>query len=236
MAMRVAARSGTLVLAVAAFAAAMAASPPIGNVEAGRLKAEAERCHECHGAQGQGDGHTNADARFAKLAGQHASYLLMQLQRYRSGQRKHDVMQLNTRDLDDQDLRDLSAYYASLAPMRAEQTAGDPAPARRLFSEGDATRGITACATCHGPGGAGTAPVQPQVPLLAGQDPRYLELQLHDWRSSWRTESTPGLMNQVTRHLTDAEIKGLASYLSGQSISGQSIEALRADAQKQNGP
>lgn len=188
-----------------------------GNAEAGREKADAERCNECHGAQGQGDGHTNPEVRFPKLAGQQAAYVFAQLQRYRNGQRKHEVMKLNTRDLSDDDLHDLAAFYAALPPMRAQPARGDIGAADTLFAQGDAARGVIACITCHGPGGRGLMPAQPQIPRLAGQDPHYLELQLQDWRSAWRTEPAGGVMNQVARKLTDTEIKALAIYLASQS-------------------
>lgn len=207
---------GALFACVFATSSALAAP---GSIEAGGAKAEAERCNECHGAQGQGDGHTNPEVRFPKLAGQHASYLVTQLQRYRSGQRKHEVMKLNTRDLSDDDLRDLAAFYASLPPMRAQPARADTSSAAALYTQGDAARGVIACISCHGPAGRGLAPGQPQFPVLAGQDTHYLELQLQDWRSAWRTEPPGGTMNQIARRLTDAEIKALAGYLASQSPS-----------------
>lgn len=196
---------------------AVAASLPPGDAQAGRIKAESERCNECHGAQGQGDGHPGTEVRFAKLAGQHAPYLLAQLKHYRSGQRRHEVMKLNTRDLADEDLHDLAAYYATLPPMRGEPAKDDHDATPTLYTQGDARRGIIACSVCHGPEGRGATPLQPQVPLLAGQDLRYLELQLQDWRSGWRTDPTSSVMNQTARQLTDAEIKSLAVYLASRS-------------------
>jgi cytochrome c553 len=171
-----------------------------GDADAGRTKAEAERCMECHGAEGQGDG--QAKVRFAKLAGQRADYLLQQLKSYRSGARRHDVMRLNTQHLDDADLLDLAAYFASRAPMRGEGV-GDHAAGRALFMQ--------ACSSCHGAAGqGGDAP----APRLAGQDARYLEQQLLDWRSAWRTGA---VMNQVAKVLSDAEIRALVAYLSTQA-------------------
>lgn len=204
---------GVLLATVVATHTTMAAA---GNIDAGREKADAERCNECHGAQGQGDGHTNPEVRFPKLAGQHAPYLFTQLQRYRSGQRKHEVMKLNTRDLSDDDLRDLATFYASLPPMRAQPVRTDTTAGASLYAQGDANRGVVACISCHGPGGRGLTPAPPQFPLLAGQDVHYLELQLKDWRSAWRTEPAGGAMNQITRRLTDTEIKALADYLASQ--------------------
>jgi cytochrome c553 len=169
-----------------------------GDPVAGRSKAEAERCFECHGAEGQGDG--QAGAHFPRLAGQRAAYLVAQLKSYRSGARKSDVMRLNTQHLDDADLYDIAAWFESRAPMRGGGRGNDAGHA--LFMQ--------ACASCHGEGGRGG--VQ-DTPNLAGQDARYLEQQLLDWRSAWRVAP---VMNQATKALSDAEIRALAAYLSSQ--------------------
>lgn len=181
---------------------------PVGDPVAGRAKAEAERCVECHGPQGQGDGHTNPEVRFAKLAGQHADYLARQLRDYRSGARRHDVMRINAQRLEEADIRDLAAFFAAQPPMQGDG-GGEHTTAALLYRQGDTGRGIVACAACHGD--EGRAPLT--APRLAGQDARYLAQQLTDWRSGWRTEATPGAMNAATRALTDAEIHALSSYL-----------------------
>jgi cytochrome c553 len=51
--------------------------------------------------------------------------------------------------------------------------------------------------------------------MLAGQDARYLEQQLLDWRNGWRKDATGSVMNQVTKALSDREIQELAGYLAG---------------------
>ena len=78
--------------AVAAKSAAPAAPlPPAwrGDPVVGREKADAERCIECHGIDGQGQGHSNGpEGKFARLAGQDIAYFLKQIQDFRSGARK----------------------------------------------------------------------------------------------------------------------------------------------------
>jgi len=178
--------------------------------QAGALKADAERCIECHGVEGQGDGHGAAShVRFAKLAGQRADYLLQQLMAFRGGTRRSDVMRLNVRHLNDADLRDLAAYYATRAPMRAESQA-TPAPAPALYLQGDTTRRITACVSCHNA-------QADSVPRIAGQDERYLTQQLEDYRSGWRKAPAASVMNEASRDLSDADIRALAAYLASQS-------------------
>lgn len=175
-----------------------------GNVDAGRIKSESERCQECHGADGLGNGE---DGKFARLAGQYPAYIVKQLNDFRSGARKHDYMMIMAKSLDEADIADIAAYYGGLPAMRSETkpaTPTDKAAAQRLFA---------ACAACHGAQGKGNG--NAGFPVIAGQDAKYLRNQLLAWRSGERRNSPGGAMNDATKHLTDAEIDVLAHYLSG---------------------
>lgn len=200
-------------------AAAAATGNPVrpGDPVQGQAKADAERCIECHGSEGQGAGHANgAEGKFPKLAGQHPGYLLKQLDDFRSARRKHDVMGLMARSVEAEDLRDIVAFFAT-RPRAGGDGRGERAEARALFLQGDAARSLAACAGCHGnsaQGSAGTGGAAP-VPALAGQEYLYLERQLLDWRSGWRSNGPDGAMNQVARLLTETEISHLAAFLSG---------------------
>ena len=207
-------------LAGRAAAAPVAAAVPIfgGDAQAGRLKSEAERCQECHGADGQGAGHPNGpEGKFAKLAGQHPAYILKQIRDFRSGARKHDFMQMMARSLDDADVADIAAYFGSLPPMHGEGR--DRPRGQALYERGDAARGIPACVACHGPQGRGRqVDGRPDglMPVIGGQEWRYLEKQLQDWRSGFRRNSADGAMSQAIQALDDADIQALADYLSEQ--------------------
>jgi cytochrome c553 len=172
-----------------------------GNVEAGRIKSESERCQECHGADGNGNGE---DGKFARLAGQYPAYIVKQLQDFRSGARKHDYMMVMARSLEEADIADIAAYYGGLPTMRGEAAQVDTAVAQRVFA---------ACAACHGARGKGTG--NAAFPVIGGQDVKYLRTQLQAWRSGERRNSPGGAMNEATKGLTDAEIDILAHYLSG---------------------
>lgn len=172
-----------------------------GDVEAGRIKSESERCQECHGADGNGNG---LDGKFARLAGQYPAYIVKQLQDFRSGARKHDFMMIMARSLEEEDIADIAAYYGGLPAMRGEATQADTVTAQRLFAT---------CAACHGADGKGTG--NAAFPVIGGQDAKYLRNQLLAWRSAERRNSPGGAMNEATKHLTDAEIDVLAHYLSG---------------------
>lgn len=173
-----------------------------GNVEAGRIKSESERCQECHGADGNGNGN-GQDGKFARLAGQYPAYIVKQLQDFRSGARKHDTMMIMARSLEEADLADIAAYYGGLPGMRGETAPADAA-GQWLFA---------ACAACHGAQGKGNG--NAAFPVIGGQDVKYLRDQLLAWRSGERRNSPGGAMNDATKGLTDAEIDELAHYLSG---------------------
>jgi cytochrome c553 len=187
--------------ACACLALALPLAASAGNVEAGRIKSESERCQECHGADGMGNGE---DGKFARLAGQYPAYIVKQLQDFRSGARKHDFMMIMAKSLEEADIADIAAYYGSLPAMRGEAGHADTEAGRRLFG---------VCAACHGSDGKGSG--NAAFPVIGGQDVKYLRNQLLAWRSGERRNSPGGAMNEATKSLTDAEIDVLAHYLSG---------------------
>jgi cytochrome c553 len=73
----------------------------------GRAKAQA--CAACHGMDGIS---TQPDS--PNLAGQPAFYLSTQLKHYRSGERKHEVMGVMAKTLNDEDIEALSQWFASI--------------------------------------------------------------------------------------------------------------------------
>lgn len=207
--------SGRVAAGKAARTPVAPAPVPHGDVARGRELIDSERCLECHGVDGQGAGHPNGpEGKFAKLAGQYPAYVLKQMQDFRSGARKHDQMAIMARSVSDEDVRDIAAYFASMPAMKGEAVAPN-AVGQRLYEQGDASRGVAACASCHGPQGRGLS-AQPLAPVIGGQEWRYLDKQLRDWRSGDRRNAPDGVMNQALKGLTDAEIESLASYLAAQ--------------------
>jgi cytochrome c553 len=185
-----------------------------GNAAAGLDKSESERCQECHGADGNGAGHSNGpEGKFAKLAGQFPEYIVKQIADFRSGARQHDFMTMMAKSLDDGDVADIAAYFGSLPRMSGDGS-GSSEVAARLFTQGDAQRGIAACASCHGERGRGLGTAG-SAPVIGGQEYRYLDKQLREWRSGERRNSPGGVMSQVTKNLTDAEVEALTLYISG---------------------
>jgi cytochrome c553 len=155
-----------------------------GDPVQGQAKADAERCIECHGALGQGAGHSSgAEGQFPRLAGQHPRYLLKQLADFRSGRRPHDVMAIMASSVDVDDLRDIVAFFASRPRHGGDGSGGRP-HAQSLFLYGDAARGLAACAACHGAARRSVTPAprpRPRYPRWQGRN-----------ISTWNVNSLPG--------------------------------------------
>ena len=67
-----------------------------------------------------------------------------------------------------------------------------------------------ACAACHGPNGNST---QPQFPVLAGQNSRYLYLELRDFQEGRRSDP---LMTPMAAGLSRDEMREMADWFSKQ--------------------
>ncbi|WP_395057147.1 c-type cytochrome [Polaromonas sp.] len=91
-----------VILATGVGSGAQARDPVAGKAKAGM-------CATCHGPLGLSQ-LPNAP----HLAGQPAIYLVEQLKNYRSGKRQNDVMSVIAKPLTDQEIDDLSAWYASI--------------------------------------------------------------------------------------------------------------------------
>ena len=174
-----------------------------GNASAGA--AIAQTCNNCHGPAG-----TSEDAIIPNLAGQSAASIYKQLEDFRSGRRNADVMGVFVSPLSEQNLLDLSAYYASLPnPITKTPVTSTNDVAYRLIEVGDPLRGIAPCGSCHGPVG-----VTPGAPELRRQQRAYLEQQMQSFKSAIRQNDISKQMRSVASRLTSEEIAMLAAYYS----------------------
>src|ERR1700704_4755612 len=90
------------------------------DVVAGKAKA-AEVCGACHGENG-----ISQTENIPSLAGQLDQYVQWQLVYFRAGSRKNEQMQTVVEQLNNDDIRNLGAYFASLAPPKAAQPDATP--------------------------------------------------------------------------------------------------------------
>lgn len=90
-----------------------ALSPEQKLIDTGRRQARS--CFGCHGPQGRS--RVNS---YPSLAGLSREYLSEQLHAFRSGERENPMMSSIARNLDDQSIEALSAYFASV-PESADE-------------------------------------------------------------------------------------------------------------------
>jgi cytochrome c553 len=81
-----------------------------GDPEVGKLKSYT--CTGCHGIPGYNNVYPTY--RVPKIGGQNYEYMILALKAYRDGDREHSTMQLQANSLSEQDIKDVSAYFASL--------------------------------------------------------------------------------------------------------------------------
>ena len=166
-------------------------------------------CFQCHGQDGEGD----AAAAFPRLSGQSYGYLVKSLKDYASGARQNEIMSPIAEALSEQEMRDVSAYYAGLeaevAPLQPAADAEALQYGAALAAIGSAELGIQGCLNCHGPDGAGLGHT---YPYLAGQHATYTEAQLRAWQEGTRTGDPLGIMAEIAVRMTEREIAAVAAY------------------------
>jgi cytochrome c553 len=151
-----------------------------------------------------------------KLAGQHQDYLARQVTLIKSGARPVPEMVGIVAMLSDQDIADISAWFASQQMSAGVAKEEDVVAGQRLWRAGDAKSGVPACSACHGPAGEGNPPAG--YPALAGQQEVYVASMLKRFRAgeNWGSkDASSQVMNGVAARLTDDDIKHLASYIQG---------------------
>ncbi len=192
---------------MSAVAFALLLAVPLGcaeaaDVEAGRRKAEP--CAACHGPGGNA-----VIPGTPSLSGMPAFYTHWQLNMYRDGRRRDPQMTPFAERLSDEDMADLSAYYAAQAagPPRSA-AAVDPARA----AAGRPLAESLHCMSCHGP----TLMGQQAVPRVAGQDLAYLDKRLRGYKSR-TTSDLDGQMTMIAQPLGEAEIAALVHFMAGLS-------------------
>ena len=178
-----------------------------GNRERGAQLA-ASVCSSCHGEEG-----VSPSADFPHLAGQSAAAIYKQLHDYKTGARVHPQMTPVAVELTDQELADISAYFAG---DNAFGSLGARVPVSeehidQLARVGDAARGLPACNSCHGSGSGG--PIE--TPTLNGQHADYLTRQMNLYASGERRNDVYRRMREISARLTPEERQQLAEYYRG---------------------
>jgi cytochrome c553 len=162
-------------------------------------KEKAELCVGCHGENG-----VSQMENMPSLAGQLDQFLQWQLVYFRAGTRKNEQMQPIVEQLNNEDIRNLGAYFASLPPPKPE---ADKDP--DLSKKGAQAAAGRRCAACHLDNYAGSK----AAARVAGQREDYLGKALRDYKSGIRSGGGQAAMAEVAHPLSEEEIVALAHYL-----------------------
>ena len=179
-----------------------------GSAEAG--KAKALTCAACHGADGN-----SVNPVWPSIAGQHSTYIVDQLQAFKSGARSEPLMLGQTMLLTDDDMRNLAVYYSEM--KTATKVVADDSilnRGERLYLGGDRKNDTPACIACHGPNGRGNP--ASSTPSLQGQYAVYAAKQLRDYASGARASDGPTrVMREIAAKLSEDDIVAVSSYVQG---------------------
>src|SRR6195952_2494280 len=179
-------------------AMALAPSAHAADIAAGKEKAEL--CVGCHGENG-----ISQTENIPPLAGQLDQFIQWQLVFFRAGTRKNEQMQPVVEQLNNDDIRNLGAYFAQLPPPKASKPDDNP----DLSTKGAQAAAGRRCASCHTDSFAGTK----AVARIAGQREEYLVKALRDYKSGVRAGGAMAAMADVAYPLSEEEIEALAHYL-----------------------
>ena len=180
-----------------------------GNAQAGEKKIA--MCIGCHGIKGYQASFPEV-YRVPMISGQGAPYIAAALNAYKKGERKHPSMRGIAESLSDQDIADLSAFYANHgagqgAPL-AEKASKEPsAKVADLLKKGG-------CVACHGANYA--KPLDPSYPKIAGQHSDYLFVALKAYKVEGNPQvgrSNP-MMVGMTKPYSNNDLKAMAAYIS----------------------
>jgi cytochrome c553 len=174
------------------------------STSVGRGATLSMRCTMCHGVRGM------SDANSPNLAGQYASVIYKQLLDFQAGARRNAVMSPMVSNLSDQDMRDLSAYYAYLPRPVAVRSDAVAVPVPDIVSHGAPMRNIASCASCHG-----GIDHKAGSPWLEGMPAAYTRAQLQAFATDARHNDINEQMRNVARNMTPGEIDAAAAYYAG---------------------
>ena len=178
-------------------------------------------CAACHGDQGAG----GKRGEYPRIAGQRVGYIENQLKSFRSRTRVNIPMFPYTqeRELSDEDIKDISAYLASIElsnKMPSFKGTEDALTRLQMVdrvmiiprAEGNLEHGEALyqkqCASCHGKTGKGRG----MFPMLVGQYTNYLKRQVDLYLKGDRPHDEQGVVG-VLNGLKERDIQDILAYL-----------------------
>jgi cytochrome c553 len=152
-------------------------------------------CVNCHGDSG-----ISKIPEVPNLAGQNPAYLLEQIRKFGSGERKDQFMQGLIKVLKDDERVQIALFFGSqvVPPSKADPV--QVARGKELFTK--------LCVRCHGEAARGDA----TIPRLAGQQIPYVVTSVTRYRDGTGIRNNQ-LMSIATSSLKNEDIKAIANYL-----------------------
>jgi cytochrome c553 len=192
-------------------------TPTTAQLQAGARVAQT--CAACHGLDGNA-----TSTGFPKLAAQHADYIVKQLHDYRTAKgakgpaRVNPIMNGVAATLTEAQIRDVALYYSrqTFKPGVASTGGKELKLGQSIWMAGIADRAVPACASCHGPSGAG---MPSRYPRVGGQWQTYLETELQMFRNDRRTNSPE--MHDIASRMTDRQLAAAADFAAGLRASSE---------------
>lgn len=172
----------------------------VADVAAGKTLAQ-KTCIGCHDANGKG-----VTEDIPHLAAQVEVYLHAALIAYKEGKRGHAALRDLTAKMTEQDIINVSAYYAGLPPVT-----GQIAEVPDITAKGKLA--AKTCAACHGENGNSTTA---GTPSLAGQQPGYFENAVKAYMDGKREFSSKEKQAMLTA-LNQVDIEAMVYYFASQT-------------------
>ena len=152
-------------------------------------------CANCHGETG-----ISKLPEVPNLAGQNPAYLLEQIRKFGSGERKDQFMQGLIKVLKDEERVQAALFYSHTVVPPSKADAAQVARGKELFTK--------LCVRCHGPQARGDE----LYPRLAGQKLPYLQTSITRYRDGTGIRNNQ-LMAIATAFLKNEDIVAVANYL-----------------------
>jgi cytochrome c553 len=175
-------------------------------------------CEACHGNQGR----AGPDGYYPRLAGKPAGYLYNQMENFSQGRRRYTMMRRMMEPLSPDYQREMANHFAGLhipyAPPSAPAanvSSTQMQRGRQLAMEGDASRKLPACNSCHGSQLMGYTS---HIPSLLGLPAAYLGAQLSAWKQGERSTVAPDCMADIAKRLTPDDATSVTAWLATQPV------------------
>jgi cytochrome c553 len=213
---------------VAGAAALMLLPAAAQTVSIDAMEERVAACTACHGKEGR----AAADGFYPRIAGKPAGYLYNQLINFREGRRQWPLMIYMVDHLSDAYLLEMSQYFSQIKlpyppPQQVDVPPSVMERGRQLVVSGDPSKGVPACASCHG---AKLTGMEPAIPGLLGLPRDYLNAQFGAWKQGTRRAVAPDCMAEIAKRLTEEDISAASAWLASQPVPKEYVALPATDA------